>query len=384
MKKTLLSLLLLTLTLVSVCHAEPVADSALPSFDWERNAVEHWRVLPSGEKTDLGSHHLEDAVCTVCGSEVWAFDGGTADVSDYNEHGDLVRYTSFDEDGSLTFELRYAYEYDAEGHILVSREFTGDVLTTEIVYNVGSDGEQIPVSQVVYYDDDTWAANEYDEHGNLIHSVSYDPDGTISVEEFSEFAQNAEGRYYEWKQTSRYSNGAVFYSEFNEYGDPIRHRSTEADGAVWEDVTYEYEYAEGVARWKKQYSNGILTLEAHYHPDGYTEREIEYFDGGARMVTDYNDYADPVTITSYAADGSIETVQTYEYEYDEDMSFLTIRAYTDGKLVILTEYANEDGWHYVRRETIYDEDGSYTVFDFNAAEELVSQTDYDVNGQVIH
>lgn len=380
MKRTLLIFILL-LALVSISAAEQTTDSTLPEFAWERNAAEHWHVLPGGEVTDRGAHQLTNAHCTVCGSEVWLFDSGSADVSDYNDHGDLVRYTLFEEDGEISFELCYAYEYDAQGYMLVSREYLGGVLTGEITYDRASDGRQIPVAQVVYYEDDTWSVSEYDEHGNLLRMATYAADGTLLQEDQGEFAQDTSGSYYEFRHTSHFADGAVSYTEFNQYGDPILRYNLQADGTVWEDTTCEYEYQDGTPLWKKQYTSDVLTLEVYYHPNGYVKQEIEYFDGGARMVTDFNDHADPVAITSCNADGSIESVHTYAYEYNEDLSWRTIRTYADGDLVILTEYADDNGLHYVCRETIYDEDGSYTVFVFNTAEKLISETCYDANGQ---
>ena len=101
------------------------------------------------------------------------------------------------------------------------------------------------------------------------------------------------------------------------------------------------------------------------------------------MVTEYNDLGDPLVIAYYAADGTPEIVQTYKYEYDEALFLRTVRAYTDGRLIIQTEFADEDGYRYAWRETIYGDDGSSIVFVFNAQEELVSQTQYGADGQPI-
>ena len=56
----------------------------------------------------------------------------------------------------------------------------------------------------------------------------------------------------------------------------------------------------------------------------------------------------------------------------------------NGALVLHTEYAYaKDGWTYIVRETMYNEDGSYTVVLFNEDEELVSETNHDAQGNVI-
>ena len=261
-------LMILTLAMFSTCLAQaPVADNSLPTYIWERSAAEHWKQLASGETTDLGAHVFEDVSCTVCGSEVWTFDDGSADVSDYNEHGDLTRYTSFNAAGEIVIEICYTYEYDADGRMLLSREFVEDVLTGEVTFTVNENGEVIPVSQVAYFDDDTWAMSEYDEHGHLIYTATYATDGTVDFEAFFEYTLSSEGHYYESSKLSRFGDGASFYHEYNEHNDTTMTFSMEADGTVWENSTYEYEYANGTKLWKKQYSDGVMTLEAFYNEE---------------------------------------------------------------------------------------------------------------------
>lgn len=379
--KFLVCLLLMTLCL-SAASCE-VVDPALPVFAWERNGTEHWRQLPTGEKADAGAHVLEDMICTVCGSEVFAFEDGSADVSDYNDHEDLIRYTAFDSDGCITIELLYAYDYDDEGHLLASREFSGNVLTGEVTYTVDADGMRQPIEQVAYYEDDTWAINEYDAHGNLVRAATYDPNGDVEFESFSEYKLDENGCWYEASTTSMFSDGASFYSEYNAWGDETLTRNVDADGAVFANETYEYLYEDGVKRWKKHYSNGALIYETWYDETGLTTEETEYYDDGAKMVTLYNEYGDPVSVTSFGTQGQIETVMTYEYDYAEDLSWTASRAYVDGQLVISTEYTTVDGWTYPRKETVYDNDGSFFVCTFDENEELLSETWYDAAGNVI-
>ena len=376
--------MMMVLCLGAACFAETsVADNALPVFIWERNGTEHWKELPSGSKSDVGPHVFDNVNCIICGSEVWMFDDGSADVSDYNQYGELTRYTSFDPRGQVTIEICYAYDYDTDGCLLTSREFIEDVLTGEVTYAQTEDGKTIPVSQVTYYDDDTWAVNEYDEYGNLVYAVTFDTDGTPAFESFSTYLMSAEGYYYEASKSSLFADGATFYYEYDEYGNPTRTVNVEADGTVWEDSTCQYQYENGTLRWKKQYFGEVLTLEVHYNEDGFAAMETEFFDDGSRIITEYNSYTDPVIITFYAADGTVETVQTYEYEYDDNLNWIIVRAYTDGTLVIQTEYATDDNWHYACRETLYEEDGSYIVYEFNIYEELISATSYNAAGQII-
>lgn len=326
--KKLLPLVIL-LFILSAALAEP--DDALPAFAWERNALEHWRSLPDGMQ-DRAAHILADGACTICGSEILIFEDGSADVSDYNAQGDLTRYTAFDADGVISLELCYAYDYDEAGRLLAAREFQADVLVSEVIYTTDTNGEPVPASYVLYYDDGSWTVDEYDLLGCLTHSAEYNAEGALAFETFCEYALSDGGKRYEALRLISYPDGGTRIIEYDE-----QNRVT---------------------------------------------RETECYDD-ASMTTEYNAQGDPIRITSYAADGTEEFTQTYEYEYAADMTMLISRAYMDGALLIQTEYAVSNGRSYACRETLYDDDGSSTVYEFSADEEILRALRYDPQGNVI-
>ena len=385
MKKFTLMLLCLALALPAFSLAEEAAASpALPAFEWERNGLGHWHVLENGEKADIGAHSLEDLLCTVCGSEVWLYDDLAADVYDYDEFGNLLRYSSFDTQEELIYEMVYILEYDEEGRVLNSREYVDGVLVSESAFTVSEEGESIPATQKTWYDDGTWALNEYDENGNCVRATTYDEADILTSETLSEYKMGSDGWFYESKTTTLMDD-AVFMSEYNEYGDKIRVLNSDA-GLVWSDLTYEYEYRDGEKLWCKQYDAGRLSVESVYGGDDWWHvvKESEYYDDGTAIVSEFNDVGDPVLITFLAADGTVEMTQRYEYEYDEHSTQLACKAYVNDVLVLHTEYAaNEDGWTYVARETMYNEDGTCIVCVFDENEEMVSETTYGADGQVI-
>ncbi len=326
--------MILPLFLALCLSAAFAEESDLPRFEWERDGFQHWHVDAKGQKTDLGAHQLAESRCTVCGGEVWAFDDGSADVSDYNEQGDLVRYTSFAEDGSINIELFYAYEYDEEGRMLLSREYTGTELTGEMAYIITEEGLSLPDQQLTWYADGSWDLHEYDRNSDLIHTASFDPNGDVTYEEFSEYAPAAEGATYEAKRTALYADGTSQITEYNAQG---------------------------------------LTL-----------RDTEMYTDGASIVTLYNEQGDPVSVTTYNAEEQPEAVQTYEYEYAEDGSKRLCLAYMDGALVIRTEYAaDEYGYAAPARETVYSADGVYTVFTFDEYGEVLSESTFSADGTPI-
>lgn len=321
--------------LLALCLTAAFAEgSDLPRFEWERNGSQHWHVSADGTKTDVDGHQLTGARCSICGSEVWAFDDGASDVSDYNEQGDLVRYTSFAEDGTVNLELFYTYEYDAQGRMLLSREYTGDELTEEMAYVITDSGLSVPAQQLTWYADSSWDLHEYDLNGNLVHTASFDPNGDVTHEEFSEYASAADGMNYEAKRTALYADGTSQITE--------------------------------------------------YSAQGLTIRDTEMYVDGASIVTLYNEQGDPISVTTYNAEEQAEAVQTYEYEYAEDGAKRLCLAYMDGALVIRTEYAsNEYGYVTPAKETVYSEDGLYTVFTFDEYGEVLSESTFAAGGAPI-
>lgn len=388
MKKSLLMLLclLLALPFAYAEEAAPTEEPALPCpvFEWERNGVEHWHVLDNGEKTDIAAHTLDDSMlCTVCGSEVWLFDALSAEVYDYDAFGNLVRQTSFDEEGVLTYEAAYTLTYDENNNLIHSLEFVNDVLFGESTFALSPEGDVVPVTQLAWYDDGTWALNEYDEYGNCIRSVSYDADDSILAETISEFKRDAWGWFYE-AQTTTTMDDSVFYSEHNEYGDKTRSYMTEG-GVAWSDHVYEYGYQNGSKLWCKDYSEGRLYRESVYDQDsGMLIKETEYLEDGTKSVSEYNLIGDPLSIVFFLADGTVDMTQAFEYVYDEHSTMQSCKAFVNGVLVLHTEYAfDEYGWNYVARETLYNGDGSYLVCTYDENEEIVSEIGYDANGNVI-
>lgn len=388
MKKTLLMLLCLLLALPFAC-AEEAAPTATPApvppvFDWERNGAEHWHLLENGEKTDVAAHTLDDGmICTSCGSEVWLFDGLRAEVFDYDAFGNLVRQTSFDEDGTISYETAYTLTYDEDDNLIHSLEFIDGVLFSESTFAMSPDGDVVPVIQLTWYDDGTWAMNEYDEYGNCVRATTYDEEDSLSSETLSEYKRGLWGWFYESKTTT-YLDDAVFMHEYNEYGDKTRSYLTEA-GVAWSDHVYEYGYQNGSKLWCKDYSQGRLYRESIYDQDsGMCIKETEYLEDGTKTISEYNLIGDPLSIVFFLADGTVDMTQAFEYVYDEHDTQLSSKAYVNGALVLHTEYAfDEYGWNYVARETLYNGDGSYLVCTYDENEEIVSEIGYDAKGNVI-
>lgn len=284
---------------------------------WDRDAKQHWQVCEDGEKMNVGEHTLdEESICTVCGSMVEDYGDGQFIVNNHDEHGDTIRYTY------------------------------------------------------------------------------YDADGSVVEEEFTEYGLDAEGNCYEKKTTQyNYSDEVVYISEYNEYGDQTSRTVTDLEGNVEQVDRFEREYNdEGEAIWEKTYTNDVLVWEITgykvYEGEDYTmrypEAVITYYEDGTKMVITYGDNGEVAKETTYNADGEVESEQTYTYETDAEGNWTSIKVYEGERLVKDTEYAvDADGYNYISKETEYREDGSKTVYEYDANGELVSESQYDAEGNLI-
>lgn len=304
-KKTLTKIwpCVLAATLLTACsggHAHSAAGG------WEVNARAHWKVCECGESFDSLAHTLDDmSKCAVCGAEVCDY-GDSVDVYTYSEYGDHVRIISYDADGSVISDLRYEYEYDAEGNKLSHQYYADGVLMDEAIYENG-----LPIRYTGYYEDGTKSVSEYDRDGNIVSSVYYDAGGGVFSTNEYEYAYTADGEAYEVKNTMTDFEGARYIGEYNERGDQIAWLCYDPQGTLVTEERYEYEYdGEDRVQRKKTYVGGMLTEEQIYvtvtDADGwmsYPGTVINYEADGAKTVTEYDEKGE-TTVTVYDANGS--------------------------------------------------------------------------------
>lgn len=236
--------------------------------------------------------------------------------------------------------------------------------------------------------------NTYDEQGNLIRYTYYGADGSAVTEIVSEYATDAEGNYYEKKSTEYdYASSAIYISEYNEYEDQTARTVTDLDGNVQQKDRFDREYnADGDPVWEKSYTNDVLVQEIPSYKT-YTDGEysmrfpasvIDYYEDGSKLVTEYNDQGEVDKETSYKADGTVETALHYVYEYDAEGNRKRIQTYEGEQLVKDEEYAvSADGWSYMAKETEYHKDGTKTVREYNENDELINESKYDAEGNLI-
>ena len=393
----------LSLTVLTACSSTPSAStpadtSADPqphthvaSQQWDRDLKQHWHVCECGEKLDVQEHTLIDnSLCEVCGSEIWEFGDGNYDIYNYNEYGDTIR-VSYYENEVLTIENRYDITYDADGNMLSQKHYQNDMLMGEEEYALHPDGWSQLVRLVMYQEDGSKYVNEYDIEGNLITAIGYDANGSITSEIQTEYAETEDGEVYQSKETTVNEEGTLI-CEYNKYGD-ILSRIRYVNGELEYEERYEREYNEdGRQIWEKTYRNGLLIREitgyAEVETDDYwmryPETVIDYYDDGTKQVTYRGGNGEVETETFYAADGTVNRVLSYTYETDEEGNWTHIKTYDNGALRTHREYGlSSEGWSYLFRQTEYMDDGTKLVCEFDENEAQISEVWYDKDGTVI-
>ena len=226
----------------------------------------------------------------------------------------------------------------------------------------------------------------YDQQGNLVLYCSYGPDGALSYEERIDFTYDAAGNVLTEKryndgvlsEESVYQDGVlssmVTYDadarhEFtlNEFGDPVSMISYDTAGNVIGEEYTEYAYTED----GEYYAPRTTTIDAD----------------GSKYVSEYNPQGDQIIWITYTPDGAMDNNERYEYTYDEEGHKTAVKVYSFDALVqekLYTMVVFEDGWmNYPGTIIDYHEDGGKTVCVYDENDELVSETHYDADGNVI-
>ena len=387
--KKLLPLLLTAFLLLTAACAEEVV---FPALDWETDHLNHWQLDASGAIINQSEHAIGDVWrCTICNSEVLDW-GDSIDVTDYDAYGNVVRCTNYGAEGEMNQQITHVLTYNEDGVVLRDTEYYDGVLIHEAVYTVNENGEQLPVDATTWFDDGTHSINRYDEHGNCVYSASYDVNGVVDCETFSEYAPIEDEWfglwYYECKTTTRFASGETFYTETNEHGDMIRTLNTYADGTAWSDYSYEYTYKGGDKAQVRTYTQGKLVGEDKYNDEGALIEETEYLEDGGKTVYIYDDNGDLVSSTTYGADGSIITRTEHECIYTEQGNILSSRNVTDGRLTQESSFRyelDEDGEERLVSlvDTVYHEDGTRTETEYDDWMTAIRETTYAADGSIL-
>lgn len=232
--------------------------------------------------------------------------------------------------------------------------------------------------------------------------------------------------------------------QYNESGDPLKLADYDLNGNLITEIVYTYEYdADGTLTHSSTATDGVLTEETTYvtvDGEALINQVTIYMEDGSKSVSEYDVYGNELWTNCYDADGELglqteseyalsadgewyeavcvtiaedrtKIVSSYyetgnqesavfydsegnllhdyrwEYTYDEDGNWQTMKHYCNGILSSETIYATvTDGDFSVTfPETVteYDADGGKTVTVIDENDNIISQIRYDADGNAI-
>lgn len=303
--KKIVSMMVLAMLLALAACGDPHTHAAEV---WELSGKEHWKTCECGEEFDRGAHTLDDMdCCTACGAEVIDW-GDSVDVTCRDAQGNPTCYLSYDANGNLVGNIRIDYTYDESGNVTGELHYDNDVLAEEYAYEGG-----VLTARISYYPDGTKQISLYDAEGNLLSAVNYDAEDQMTMGIYSEYAQDADGNWYECRNTTVDEFGCKYVGEYNECGDQILWATYDPDGNVENHERYEITYnEEGQKDTVKTYSHDVLVQEMVYtlvtYEDGwmnYPGTITDYHEDGTKTVSVFDENDQLLSQTHYDADGNV-------------------------------------------------------------------------------
>lgn len=301
--------LILVLSAVILCL---LASFAVGEELWDRDAKEHWHVNEAGERTDVGEHKLVEDECEVCKSAFWMYEDGMCDVSNYNEWGDMTRYSYYAADGSVLDDYKYIFQYDENGNRLSMTIYYFDTLIEVSEYGVNSNGETITKTILGYSADGSESAYLCDDYGNIVSCKITSADGRMIFEETYEYTYGENGFPVHTLQTSRFEDGTYVVVETDDMGNRLHETQYNADGTVVYNFTYEYQYDENdrlISEITLEDGKPVFENRYTYTDDedfwGYQSTVIDYLEDGGKVVHELDEFGDTISVTTYDAQGNV-------------------------------------------------------------------------------
>lgn len=279
--------------------------------------------------------------------------------------------------------------------VLISCSNVADDATTnskpnETVSTEYVETETSMVEDVVYVDEHGMSVSCYaisykDKEGNTLKYELYNDNDEVI--EYREYQYDTKGNLQKFQV---YNGGKLsFYTEYNEYGDPIIQKQYDKDGAVIETDEYKYEYDKnGNILLEEVNSDGKISSRTEYHVNGVQKSVSLYVDGMISSCRKYDEENKLLSDSQYE-NGVILTSSTYEYYGNGNMKSSVF--YEADKLSGSKEYY-ENGevksWSFYKEGELtqldeFYENGNKKARTIYKNGEIVRLVQYDENGNEI-
>ena len=281
------------------------------------------------------------------------------------------------------------WEVDANAHWKKCSDCTGKA--EEGPHKLNDESVCTVCGSEVYDFDESKALYLFNESGAPLKIAEYDKDGNVITEVIYAYKYDADGNLVRSKETT---NGVI--TAENEY------MLVDGEAVVSKFIGY---MEDGTKLTNEYDSNGNVIRLVSYDAEGNMESQLdseykqlddgEWYESkctalgadGTKEISEYDQYGHSISVISYDAEGNVESEQTWERTYDDAGNTVSEKYYYDGVLVSECLYKTvefDDGTAtYPETVTEYQEDGGKTVTVYNENDEVVSETRYDADGNVI-
>lgn len=231
------------------------------------------RIYEGGALYQSAEYAYDDEGFTYKKYETEHMQDGSRYVIEYNETGDPVCYYEYDADGKLYETRRSEYLTDENGELTGERVYINDVLTNEMKYLSGSDGEEeyyYISEQTEYLDDGSRFVEVYDESGDVVREISYDAEGKQLYDYELEYFYNDDG-----------------------YESSVEKRE---NGVLKEEIIFEYN-EDGDILSEKVYNGNVLVKESIYTAGEnffYVSKIIIYNEDGTVTTEEYDEMGEAI------------------------------------------------------------------------------------------
>ena len=244
--------------------------------------------------------------------------------------------------------------------------------------------------EIFTFDDGT-SLSRYDENGNPLMLAEYGLDGKLITKSVYEYEYDQQGNMLASKQTTDdilteeskytviegesviektvyyYEDGSKFTNEYDQYGNVILLEEFDADGNV-------------ISRSESVYTQ---LEDGQWYESACTSEELD----GSTTVAQYDEKNNNTSIIYYDAEGNEVGTKNWEYVYGEDDYKVSEKQYENNVLVAEIVYKLIETPDYTVNfqeiVTEYDADGGKTVTVYDENDEVLSETKYDADGNVI-
>ena len=190
-------------------------------------------------------------------------------------------------------------------------------------------------------------------------------------------------------QISSWGDDQVWLSRYNEQGDTEAWICYEEDGTVAYEERYEHKYnKDGSKLSEKCFVNGELSGEVEFLKDAegntYEGKQTWYRGDGTKTYIELDEKQEYQKEVVYDADGKVVRKLNYKHKYDKNGSKISEKVYEGKRLVSESGYStDENGVTFESKRTLYQVDGTKTVYELNQYGETTKETTYDADGKAI-